>query len=115
MNFATRWWLARKLTSRNHAVQLRVAIRLAQSGDARAIQPLIIALETGDSYSSRKAAEALGLIKDSRVVKPLIEALSHKEPSTRRTAQEALVRLGGLSMGSLAEMFLNSARSFAVG
>ncbi len=114
MTFLSRWWLTRKLASTNHAVRLSAAIGLAQSGDARAIQPLAGTLATGDAYSSRKAAEALGLIKEVSVVKPLMEALSHREPSTRRAAQEALVRLGNLSMGTLSEAFLSSARSVPV-
>ncbi len=111
MNFITRWLLIRKLESRSHAVQWRAAMRLAQSGDVRAIQPLVSALGAGDSYWSRKAAEALGLIRDSTVVTPLIEALGHKEPGIRRAAQEALVRLGNLSTEVLSVIFVKSART----
>jgi len=66
--------------------------RLGESGDARAVEPLIEAL--GYHGIRGPACEALGKLGDARAVEPLIEALGNAEDSERRAAAEALRRLG---------------------
>jgi len=63
---------------------------LGELGDARAVEPLIEALENKQILVRMEAAKALGKIGNTRAVEPLIEALQ----SLPGTASEALARIG---------------------
>ena len=66
------------------------AKELGEMGDARAIEPLIDALEDRHILVRVEAAKALGKIGDTRAVEPLIEVLQ----SLAGPASEALGRIG---------------------
>lgn len=75
--------LIKALKHEDSIVQLRaakalgnLASLLAQIGDARAVGPLIQALEDEDGDVRSSAAYALGVIGDERAVEPLIQALN---------------------------------------
>jgi len=65
------------------------ASALGQIGDARAVEPLIAALNDSKSDVRLAAADALAKIGDARAVQPLIAALY-----TTHGAAEALVKIG---------------------
>jgi|GEM_PF-2074041 len=70
---------------------------LGKIGDARAIEPLILALKDEkdeDGWVSSWAAYALGNIGDDRAVEPLLIALKDKDESTRALAARALGEIG---------------------
>ena len=62
-----------------------------------AVQPLINALNDGDSDVRRNAAEALGNIKSDTAVQPLINALKDERLNVRGSAAEALRKIFVLS------------------
>ncbi len=68
--------------------------RLGESGDPRAVEPLIRALSDGEYDVRRSAAEALGQLGDERAVEPLIARLP--EGNVGASAAKALGRLGDL-------------------
>ena len=71
------------------------ACSLGHIGDARAVEPLIAALEDEEDLTARnKAVEALGRIGDRRAVEALITALENWSWSGRKEAAEALGRIG---------------------
>jgi len=65
---------------------------LGRIGDARAVEPLIAALE--DEEVKGVAAWALGWIPDSRAVEPLIALLREEDARVRRVALETLGKIG---------------------
>jgi HEAT repeat protein len=65
---------------------------LGKIGDARAVEPLIQALEHEGLFWH--AAEALGEIGDTRAVEPLIKVLSDDEYYVRNYTKETLRKLG---------------------
>jgi len=74
---------------------------LGAIGDARAVAPLIAALNAilrqrkgCDSQMCRAAAEALGRIGDARAVNSLIAALQAVYSNAQQAAADALVRIG---------------------
>ena len=67
--------------------------------DARAVGPLIAALQDPQESIADAAAVALGRIGDPRAIGPLAAALSH--PATRWSAAEALVEMGDPALGPL--------------
>ena len=67
--------------------------------DARAVGPLIAALQDSQESIADAAAVALGRIGDPRAVEPLAAALS--DPATRWSAAEALVEMGDPALGPL--------------
>ena len=71
-------------------VKWAAAGALGNIKDARAVEPLVMALK--DQYDVRKAAaEALGKIKDTRDVEPLVMALTDKEKFVGQVAAETCV------------------------
>jgi len=68
---------------------------LGELGDARAVPPLINALQRDGNVVVRdNSARALGKLGDKRAVEPLIAALKDKSPSVPIFAAEALGYLG---------------------
>ena len=62
-------------------------------GDARAVEPLIKALEDVNEVARWNAAGALGEIKDARAVEPLTQALEDVDEEVREAAKEALEKI----------------------
>jgi HEAT repeat protein len=83
--------LIMSLQHKNADMRKRAAIELGEIGDARAVEPLIAALEDPDAPHSH-ILRALGKIGDTRAVKPLIAALENKYYCTE--AAKALGRIG---------------------
>jgi HEAT repeat protein len=76
-------------------IRWRAAEVLGESGDTRAVEPLITALgDTKKLYIRQEAISALGKLGDARAVEPLITALSDTDSSVRRSAAEVLGKLG---------------------
>jgi HEAT repeat protein len=70
-----------------------VAIALGWLGDARAVEPLIRALQADESSEVRKqAAWALDRVGDTRAVEPLIAALADEEPGVRWDVVQVLAQ-----------------------
>jgi HEAT repeat protein len=67
---------------------------LEEIGGARAVEPLIKALDSSYRNVRRAAAEVLGEIGDTRAVEPLIKALGDEDDVVREAAKEALKNLG---------------------
>lgn len=67
---------------------------LGELGDARAVEPLIIALKDKDEFVVSEAAEALGKLGDTRAVLPLTLLLKHRESFVRSAAARSLGKLG---------------------
>lgn len=93
--------LASALYDRNRDVRLAAIEALGAIGDARAVAPLIAALNAilrqrkgCDSQMCRAAAEALGRIGDARAVNSLIAALEAVYSNAQQAAADALVRIG---------------------
>ncbi len=68
-------------------------VRLGESGDPRALAPLITALKTGSKASRKTAASALGSLRDPGAVGPLSVALGDREEEVRAAAAQALGQL----------------------
>ena len=75
------------------SVRRAAAEALGKLKDARAVVPLIAALEDESTAVRREAAEALGKSGDARAVEPLIVALRDKVTDVRLNAAEALGEL----------------------
>lgn len=56
----------------------RVADVLAEIGDTRSVEPLIVALRDDDEHVRVEAARALGKIGDARAMEPLVTLLDDK-------------------------------------
>jgi len=82
-------WHDRRLR-KNRIVRQAAAEALGELGDARAVGPLIVALQDGDVEVRRAAAWALGEIGDARAVDPLIAALRDEDVEVCRAAARAL-------------------------
>ncbi len=74
-------------------VRQAAATALAQIGDPRALDALILALNDTDWYVRQQAALGLGKIGDERAVEVLTHALGDRDPLVRRAATEALGNL----------------------
>ena len=71
-----------------------IACVLGDSGDTRAVRPLIELLDEWDDPKAREAAEALGKLGDPQAVPPLVNLLEKGlPPDIRKTAVEALGNL----------------------
>ncbi len=84
----------RLLRSGDDQVRQFVAYLLGQVGDARAIEPLIEALEDEHVGVQGAAANALGKLGDPRAVDYLHPMLSHHNPQLVVWVAYALTRLG---------------------
>jgi HEAT repeat protein len=69
-------------------VRFAAAAALGEIGDARAVEPLVAALQ--DRTLREVAARALGQIGDARAVEPLLAALQDPEEEVRVAAVSAL-------------------------
>ena len=72
----------------------KAAEALGEIGDARAVEPLILALKDEEGYGQGYAAEALGKVGDARAVEPLIQYLKDEEGDGRGIAAGALGGIG---------------------
>jgi HEAT repeat protein len=83
---------------RNHNEDLlvrgRAAMMLGTLGDARAVDPLIEALDAPGFQTALHAVESLGKLGDKRAVEPLRRMLHNDHDKFRQAAREALTRLG---------------------
>jgi HEAT repeat protein len=76
-------------------VRGQTAAALGDTGDKRAVQPLITVLKDDDyMYVRQESAKALGKIKDGSAVQPLINALNDETPDVREEAAKALIGIG---------------------
>ena len=81
----------------------RAALALGQSGDARALAPLVAALhDDAERYLPMAAAIALGALRMGEAVPALVEALQDPTNQYGATAWEALVLIGQASTPALA-------------
>jgi len=67
---------------------------LGRLNDARAVQPLIVALGYEWSDIKAAAARALGRLKDASAIEPLIKVLDHQDSAVRSAAAWALAVCG---------------------
>jgi HEAT repeat protein len=75
-------------------VRRKAAEALGQVGDARAVGPLMAALQDSKAYVRKAAAGALGQIGDARAVEPLVAALNDRDRNVRSVAGHALDKMG---------------------
>lgn len=75
-------------------VRGRAALMLGKLGDARAVVPLIQALDAPGYQTPLYAAQSLGLLGDPRAIGPLLGMLSSSNTKCRDAARESLRRLG---------------------
>ena len=78
---------------RNKYAKKKAAEALGEIGDARAVEPLILALKDEYWEVRRRAAEALGEIGDARAVEPLKKALNDESRGVREAARDALEKI----------------------
>lgn len=86
-------WIA-QLNKENPAIRREAVGKLGETGDIRAVEPLIKVLEHDILFVRWEAAEALGKIGDTRAVEPLIQALGDKDWNIRKNAVWALGKIG---------------------
>jgi len=77
------------------------AAALGNAGAARAVEPLIAALDDTTWAVRKKAAESLGKLGDARAVGPLVRGMKEGNAELRATALEALIKLGKPSVEPL--------------
>jgi HEAT repeat protein len=82
--------VAAGLNHKDRDVQALVVEALVQTGDIRAVEPLVVYVKQGNWA----AARALGEIGDSRAVEPLILTLKHEDRELREEAVQALGKIG---------------------
>ncbi|WP_305065129.1 HEAT repeat domain-containing protein, partial [Methanococcoides sp.] len=82
-----------KLNSEDATTRRNTAIILAELGDERTLDALIVALEDDDRYVRRHAARGLGNIGNKKAIAPLIQVMSNtSEP--REVRSNAAIALG---------------------
>ena len=75
-------------------VRGRAALMLGKIGDARAVGPLIEALDAPGFQTPLYAAQSLGKLGDPRAIPPLLRLLDTDHDKFREAARESLTRLG---------------------
>jgi HEAT repeat protein len=70
---------------------IAAAEALGTIADAKAVDPLIAALNCRSSTMRKVAAKSLGQIKDKRAVEPLVKLLADKKSEVQEAAMNALV------------------------
>jgi HEAT repeat protein len=104
------WWCAHRgdqvepvgwLKDPEWYVRADAAEELGNSGDPRAVQRLIAALNDATWVVRRRAAEGLAKLGDARAVEPLIRCLKEGNAELRDAATEALRKLGKPSLEPL--------------
>jgi hypothetical protein len=78
----------------NASDRQRTAIALGHSKNARAVEPLVKALNDEDDFVRNFAAKALGDLGDGRAFEPLVKAMTDRNLLVRRSAVLALGGLG---------------------
>ena len=94
--------------------QLRqlAAEALGQTRDARAVKPLITALDDTDAKVRRAAAEALGQIGDVRAVRPLVATLKGEKMTdwqVSRAAADSIGQIGASAVKPLLKILKSTA------
>jgi S1-C subfamily serine protease len=93
-------------------IKLVVIDALGQIGDARAVEPLLKALESEDRWIRRSAARALEKMNDKRVIQPLLWHLleeNEEDAEVRRSSARALARMQPMeAIESLAQALKDS-------
>lgn len=85
------------VTNRNEdlIVRGRAAMMLGKLGDARAVEPLITALDAPGHQTPLHAAESLGKLGDPRAISALLEMIGKTDQEkVREAARQSLVKLG---------------------
>lgn len=85
------------LVRNNHEdliVRGRAALMLGKLGDARAVGPLIEALDAPGYQTPLHAAQSLGKLGDRRAIPPLLRLLDTQHDRFREAARESLHKLG---------------------
>ena len=85
----------------DRCIRVGAAMDLGNSGDARAVEPLIGALDDTTWAVREMAAEGLGKLRDARAVEPLIRCLKEGNADLRNTVIEALLKIGKPSVEPL--------------
>jgi HEAT repeat protein len=76
-------------------VRGRAALMLGKLGDARAVEPLIDALDAPGHQTPLHAAESLGKLGDARAISPLLDMLVRTDQEkVREAARVSLLKLG---------------------
>ena len=88
------WWTLRQLKSTKRSTRYRAAQKLSNKRDARAVEPLVVALKDEDKEVQKTAARALGWIGDARAVEPLVVALKDEDKEVQETAAMVLGEIG---------------------
>lgn len=83
-----------KAGERKDSERSGAAYSLGWTGDSRAVDPLIEALDDENWSVRARAANSLGNIGDSRAVGPLIETLDDSDSAVRFSAVGALGSIG---------------------
>ncbi len=92
------------------------ALALGQIEDARAVEPVLLALHHRDTTVRWAAAQALGELGDARVVEPLVVLLGDSQHDVQRVAAQALTSLGDArAVEPLMEMATDSRRPWRDG
>lgn len=99
----------RLLKSGDEQVRQFVAYLLGRTGDTRAIEPLIDALQDEHVGVRGAAANALGAIGDDNAIPYLLPLLKHENPQLVTWAAYALTRLGRDHFHLLAQGLQNDA------
>jgi len=88
--------LAKKLNHKDPEVRRDAVVRLGQTRDPRALEPLILALQDEDSSVKIEAMTCLGRLKDPRAIEPLVKALdvSKYRSNSFMFAGQALAEIG---------------------
>ncbi|HXI72418.1 MAG TPA: HEAT repeat domain-containing protein [Verrucomicrobiae bacterium] len=87
------WWTYQQLRSGNLKTRLAAVAKLAESGHADSVAPLMFALKDKAAEIRSSAALAIGEFKDPRTVEPLTKLLRDPVPLVRVTAIQALAQL----------------------
>ena len=94
------------LKSDSPAARLHAASALGEIRDKRAVEPLVLALETDDEYPVRTAAAtALGQLKDSRAVWVMVGTLKMRDETTpeRQVLLEKLRQATSLALHKIGD------------
>ena len=81
-------------SSEDLIVRGRAARMLGMIGDARAVDPLIRALDAPGLQTPMYAAESLGKLGDTRAVEPLLRLMTEHNDRIRDAAAQSLRQLG---------------------
>ncbi len=88
------YWILRQTRSEQWEKRSEAAAKLGESGDPRAVEPLIDLLQDRNISVLREAVLALGKIGHASAVEPLLELVDHKYRSVRRSVAMALGGIG---------------------